>query len=1007
MKSTLFSLSSLVLSTSLLSAATVPKELKSARFSGPETTPCPAVICAAPTGEVFVGVDMQGSLGKKANLGKIVRLVDSDGDGKVDQTTDFAKIDNPRGLISLGDKLIVLHSTVKDGKPYNQNISVYTDADNDGIADAEPKTLVKGIGNPVHIQKRGADHCTNNIRLGIDGWIYIAVGDFGFVNAEGADGKKLTMLGGGVVRVRPDGSEMEEFIHGTRNVYDIAIDPFMNVFTRENTNDGVGWWIRFSHYIQSGEYGYPSLYTNFPEDMLPALGEYGRGSGTGGVFLQEPSWPKKYNNQVLMTDWGTQKIYIHRLKQNGASFTNIPEEFIGTQQVADVDMDASGRMYIANWAGAGYLGNPKKGFVDLVVPKGWKYVPFPKLSEQSEEKLLSLLKSESITARTYASQELVTRKASSATESLIKLAKDTSNSLESRVAAIYTLTQINGIKSLEALKALSNDTQLREHAIRCMADRKLVAKNADVNFLIKALKDENPRVQVAAAVALGRTNKAEAAKALLAFAKPVKIAKPTKAKASEEKKDFKSKVITKLTDKADIKVDISDFQHLTLIVNPEGHNANDHVVWVNPTITTKDGTKIELTKEKWLHAKSAWGKVSVNKDCTGRELGNGISGIGTHALSKIEFKLPDGAQTFTATGMFTKGSKGQGKVSFTVSNNPANKAKNANNPHPHPHSTPNKEIIIPHIAMRSLLNLGQHGESAVILGLNSSSEDEVLGALATAKFLHSEAVVNALIAKAKSTPKHKDLIAKTLMRLHQQEKEYNGVAWWGTRPNPDGPYYYPTDWSGTKNINSFLSEYVNSLEGEGQKIAINLLKKNKAYVSPFNPAPRIIIKDPKKPGDKKMENVAIEDTVLYLKNHKGNAVNGAKVMKTLSCAACHNTTKKETIKGPDLAALGNMSKADLAEAIIKPNASIAKSWVTITLNDGTTVTGTIVKQDKKEIVVHNIGGVPTTIDANKIKSTAPGLPMMGLGLCDKITLQEFTDLVEYIQALDENRKVKK
>ena len=123
--------------------ATVPDDLESKLFSGPDKTPCPAVICAAPTGEVYVGVDMQGSLGKKANLGKIVRLVDTDNDGSPDKVTTYAKIDNPRGLIAIGDKLIVLHCTQKDGKPYNQRISVYTDANKDGIADGPPKPLLK------------------------------------------------------------------------------------------------------------------------------------------------------------------------------------------------------------------------------------------------------------------------------------------------------------------------------------------------------------------------------------------------------------------------------------------------------------------------------------------------------------------------------------------------------------------------------------------------------------------------------------------------------------------------------------------------------------------------------------------------------------------------------------------------------------------------------------------------------------------------------------------------
>ena len=67
--------------------AQTPPELESVRFSGPELTPCPACLCAAPTGEIFVGVDMRGSLGKGPGKGKIVRLVDADGDGKPEKST--------------------------------------------------------------------------------------------------------------------------------------------------------------------------------------------------------------------------------------------------------------------------------------------------------------------------------------------------------------------------------------------------------------------------------------------------------------------------------------------------------------------------------------------------------------------------------------------------------------------------------------------------------------------------------------------------------------------------------------------------------------------------------------------------------------------------------------------------------------------------------------------------------------------------------------------------------
>ncbi len=150
-----------------------PADLTLTDFSGPDLTPSPACLAVAPTGEVFVGVDMQGSLGKKPDMGSIIRLTDRDNDGKVDAP------------------------------------------------------------------------------------------------------------------------------HGMRNIYDVAIDPYMNVFTRDNTNDGGGWNIRFSHQVQSGEYGYPVLFKHFTDKIIPVLVDVGGGSGIGALFMDEPTWPDQYNHLTI------------------------------------------------------------------------------------------------------------------------------------------------------------------------------------------------------------------------------------------------------------------------------------------------------------------------------------------------------------------------------------------------------------------------------------------------------------------------------------------------------------------------------------------------------------------------------------------------------------------------------------------------------------------------------------------------------------------------------------
>lgn len=212
---------------SMAHADSVPADLEKKRFSGPDVAPCPACLCVSAQGEVYAGVDLNGSLGKGPGKGRIVKLVDKDHDGAADAHTVFAEIDNPRGLIAEGPKVYVLHTAFgSDGKATGMDLAVIEDANGDGVADGPAKVLVKGICSANSLNERGTDHATNGIRMGIHGWIYIAVGDFRFAGATGTAGTKLTLLGEGIARVRPDGTELEMFTTGTRTIYDVAIDPF-------------------------------------------------------------------------------------------------------------------------------------------------------------------------------------------------------------------------------------------------------------------------------------------------------------------------------------------------------------------------------------------------------------------------------------------------------------------------------------------------------------------------------------------------------------------------------------------------------------------------------------------------------------------------------------------------------------------------------------------------------------------------------------------------------------
>jgi hypothetical protein len=168
-------------STSAFSKVKAPEGFRLTLFAEPPKVNYPVCITAASTGELFVGIDEQGSLGKEKGRGRVVRCIDTDGDGKADQINTFAKMDHPRGLIYDNGKLWVLHP------PF---LTLYEDTNGDGVADKE-RRLIDGISTE-YVNKRGADHTTNGIRMGIDGWIYIAVGDFGFTKAVFTAGAYVT-----------------------------------------------------------------------------------------------------------------------------------------------------------------------------------------------------------------------------------------------------------------------------------------------------------------------------------------------------------------------------------------------------------------------------------------------------------------------------------------------------------------------------------------------------------------------------------------------------------------------------------------------------------------------------------------------------------------------------------------------------------------------------------------------------------------------------------------------
>lgn len=479
----------------LLKDVKVPEGFEAKIFAAAPEVNYPVFVAAAPDGTVYVSSDKNGSLDRAPHRGRVLRIRDLDGDGHADEVKEFVKdVDSPRGLFWDKDRLYLLHPP---------HLSVFIDHNGDGESD-EQNILVKNIA--FTFKDRPADHSSNGIELGVDGWIYCAIGDFGFMEAEGTDGRKLQLRAGGVVRVRPDGSGLELYSRGTRNILEVAVSPTLEMFARDNTNDGDGWDIRFHHFSPLSEHGYPSLFKNFADEIIQPLAIYGGGSGCGAMFLSEPGFPADFNNQPYTADWGREWVYRHPLTPNGATFKVDQHEFVRAPRVTDLDVDGLSRIYVASWKGASftYVGE-NVGFLVQVKPKEYTPEPLPDYAKEHSDSLIQLFDSPSHVRRLAIQRELLRRTLTDVDLKKIQaFASNPAKLLPNRVAALFLLKQAQGAKSHPFLATLTKDETIREFAVRALADRLEQLNDIPPQPILTGLKDKDPRVRRESAFALAR-----------------------------------------------------------------------------------------------------------------------------------------------------------------------------------------------------------------------------------------------------------------------------------------------------------------------------------------------------------------------------------------------------------------------------------------------------------------------------------------------------------------------
>ena len=475
---------------------------------------------------------------------RIHLLQDTDDDGKADVAKVFAEGFNQE-----------VNGVMAGVLPYRGDVfaTIYpdvwklNDTDQDGYADKQ-EVFIHGFG--VHAAFDG--HDLHGLTIGPDGKLYFSVGDNGF-SVRTREGKLLHHPNtGGVLRCNWDGSNLEVFATGLRNVQELAFDEFGNLFSVDNDGDireererfvyitdgsDSGW--RLNWQFKKG--GWPRQ-TKTPEYcpwideklwlphwkgqaayITPPMSEFSVGPG-GFKYNPGTALNDRYKGSFFLCEFPVQKVTAFKTEPQGAYFKMVDEHiFLFGMMASAINFGPDGSMYVANWDGKWQPNELGSIWVvdDPAIRRSEKRKQVAELLRSNygghpDVFLVDLLAHEDQRIRLEAQFELARRDKFA---ELLKVAANPNAKRLARVHALWGLGQLEddsqrNKRLARRLPFTDSDFEIRAQAAKLAGIRKVkscAAKLADL------LHDENARVQFHAAMALGQAGDSSTVPGLIAL----------------------------------------------------------------------------------------------------------------------------------------------------------------------------------------------------------------------------------------------------------------------------------------------------------------------------------------------------------------------------------------------------------------------------------------------------------------------------------------------------------
>ena len=506
-------------------------------------------------GRMWIGMGPQYRNPKPDTPGDSVFLLrDTDADGNYDKRQVFATgLNSIQGLAWHGRDLWIANSP---------DLTVVRDEDGDGVADRYVRVYTD-LGN--------LEHGLHGLRWGPDGRLYMSKGnskgltrpgrlaplpfrelwgvespagapEFPSPRVSNAAGYKKNYHDpsddwgreGGVLVCDDGGHNLEIVSRGFRNPWDIAFDSgfnFQGTDNDQNEGDRV-----FNPFFGS-HYGWGHSWSSHwsGKDHLPTArisGPVFHGSGTGMTFYDDPRFPMPFRGVWFFNDWLRRTTFYYRPRWNGALLE--PEggewrEFVrggnSLYKPTDIEVGPDGCLYILGWGneyGAVFDQQGQQTNAGRVFRVSWEKrtpvtsSPTPRVQKMSVDALVGALGT-SIEARRCEVQDELIRRGRKVLPYLVESLNQGRNTQRVETWVAWAVTRIElGDVSIDRQIAewvlSERSVNLRVQALRGLAYRvrKVARRRVLPREVVAALSDSEPRVRLAAVLAIRRARQKSA-----------------------------------------------------------------------------------------------------------------------------------------------------------------------------------------------------------------------------------------------------------------------------------------------------------------------------------------------------------------------------------------------------------------------------------------------------------------------------------------------------------------